>query len=96
MQKNYFIEELRKSRTDLRRERALELAKTNSPERITELIRMVEARRKRLLWYNLSDQKIGVEALGETGDDFARAYLQRVYGHVEKHTIHRQGEMIMA
>lgn len=79
------IKRLRKCSSQERRSVAIELAKTGNDNGIRELIRMIEGRRKYLLcWYNLDDQLIGVEALGETGKKEALEYLEKVYTTIRK------------
>lgn len=74
------IQKLRTCSSKERKAVAMELARTGTNETADELIRMVEGRRRYWLsWYNLDDQLIGVEALGETGRVEALEYLKHVY-----------------
>lgn len=77
------VHKLRRCRAEERRAVAMELARIGSGAAVSELIRMVEGRRRRWLsWYGYEDQLIGVEALGATGSAQALSYLQRVYSTV--------------
>lgn len=79
------VNTLRRCPAEERRAVALELARTGSSEAVSELIRMVEGRRRWWLsCYDAEDQLIGVEALGATGSAQALSYLERVYSTVVK------------
>lgn len=79
------IKKLRKCSSQERISVAIELAKTGTDKGIRELIRMVEGRRRYLLsWYDLDDQLIGIEALGETRKKEALEYLEKVYTTLRK------------
>lgn len=77
------VKRLRTCSAGERRNIAMELAQTGTDEAVAELIRMVEGRHRRgLSWYELDDQLIGVEALGETGTERAEralSFLREVY-----------------
>lgn len=72
------IKKLRACSSQERKDVAMELAHTRTNEAIRELIKMVEGRRRRWLsWYNLDDQLIGIEGLGETNSLQAVTYLRK-------------------
>lgn len=74
------VQRLRVCSADERRVVAMRLAQTGTDEAVTELIRVVERRRKRLLsHYSLDDQLLGVESLGETSSQNALNYLRQAY-----------------
>ena len=73
------IKKLRTSPSSKRREVALELAKSESAIVVKELIHMARGGRRTLLrWYNLEDQLIALEALGDTRSQEALDYLELV------------------
>jgi uncharacterized caspase-like protein len=76
-QVNVLLEELKESTDNKEKESiAIELAYTSSNNSISELINMVEGKRKKYMeFYDFDDQLIGIKALGETGNIDALEYL---------------------
>ena len=73
------VQRLRTCSTQERRAVAMELARTRNYQAVKEFIRMVEGKRKcGLIWYGYGDVLIGIEALGETNNKDALAYLHSV------------------
>ena len=76
------IQRLRTCSAEERKTSAMELAKNGTDEAVRELVRMVGGKRRRWLsFYNFNEQKIGIEALGETRSKKALDYLKNLVSY---------------
>ena len=86
------IERLKTCPAKERKAVAKELAQSGTDESVLELIRMVKGgRRRRLSWYNLEDQLIGIDVLGETKSKVALNYLRKLNVTVEESEVEKSG-----